>query len=93
LVRRLRGAQVCIAPPAMRSSSVVMHSELGEDGFEVSARDDKNVVETFLADRSDPSFGVAVRVRRPHRRREDLSALCPEDLIETYRVLRVAVSK
>ena len=53
--------------PAMRSSSVVVQNELGEDGFEVSSGDDQKVVETFLADRSDPSLGVGVRVRRPNR--------------------------
>ena len=68
--------------PAMRSSSVVVQNEPGEDRFELSSGDDQKVVETFLADGSDPSLGVGVRVRPPHRRCEDLSALCSEDVRE-----------
>lgn len=76
---------------AMRSVGVVVLHVDPEDVLELSAAYDQDPVETVAADRADPALREGVRVRRPERRADDLSALAPEDVIEGTRELAVAV--
>jgi hypothetical protein len=62
-----------------------------EDVLEVTAADDQEPVETLPSDAADPAFGVGVRVRRQHRRPDDLDAFAAEDGVEGAAELRVAV--
>ncbi len=49
----------------MRSVSVVMLDELGEDAVEMTRSDDQEVIEALAAGGASPALGAGVGVRSP----------------------------
>jgi hypothetical protein len=66
--------------------------EDAEDAFEVAAVDDQEPVEAFGADGADEALGERVRLRRSHRRLDDLDSFAGEDGVEVAAELDVAVA-
>jgi hypothetical protein len=69
-----------------------MVGEDAEDALEVASVDDQEPVEAFGPDRADEALGGRVRLRRSHRRLDDLDALAGEDGVEVTAELAVAVA-
>jgi hypothetical protein len=61
-----------------------------QDMFEMSAADDKEPVETLIADGADESLSVGVRLRS-HRRVDDRDSFAAEQLVEGGGELAVAI--
>src|SRR5205814_1376504 len=57
----------------------------------LAAADDQEPVEALAADAADPALDVRVRVRRPHRRVDDLDRFAAEDVVEAAAELAVAI--
>jgi hypothetical protein len=64
-----------------------------KDLLEVAAPDDQQPVQALGAHRPDPAFRMGVRVRRLHRRQQDLGALEAEHVVEAAGELRVVVAQ
>lgn len=67
---------------------------VGEDAkrsFELLAVEDEEPVETFRADSTHEALGDCVRLRRSHRRPDDLDRLASEDGVEVSGELAVAI--
>jgi hypothetical protein len=64
-----------------------------KDLLEVAAPDDQQLVQALGAHRPDPAFRMGVRVRRLHRRQQDLGALEAEHVVEAAGELRVVVAQ
>src|SRR6266540_1015009 len=67
---------------------------LGEDvehQFEMSAVEDQQPVETLRSDGADEALGNRIRLRRSHRRADDLDPFTSEDDVEVTRELAVAI--
>jgi hypothetical protein len=62
-----------------------------QDPFEMSAADDKEPVETLIADGADESLSVGVRLRRSHRRVDARDSFATEQLVEGGGELAVAI--
>ena len=75
----------------MRAFAVVVLSVDAQDLFEVAARDDQQPVETLVADGTDESLRVGVRLRRLHRRVDDRDSFAAEELVEGGGELAVAI--
>ena len=60
--------------------------------FELTAGEDQDAVEAFVAHGSNPTFGDGVGVGGPYRGADDLDAFAAKDGIEARRELGVAVS-
>ena len=71
---------------AMGPRLVVMAEVLVEHRFEMSTRDDEEVVEAVLSDGPHEPFGEGVRIRGPIGGLEDLSTLGFEHFIEARHV-------
>jgi hypothetical protein len=63
-----------------------------QHSFEVAAVADQEPVQAFGPDGADPAFGVAVRLRCPHRGTDYSDALGGEDVVERGGELRVATA-
>jgi hypothetical protein len=72
--------------------AVVVVDEDPEDALEVASVHDQQPVETLGADGPDEALGDRVRLRRSHRRPDNLDALAPEDRVEVACELAVAVA-
>jgi hypothetical protein len=71
---------------------VVVVLDVGpQDPFEMSAADDKEPVETLIADGADESLSVGVRLRRSHRRVDARDSFATERLVEGGGELAVAI--
>src|SRR5947209_714157 len=70
---------------------VVMLAIDAEQVVEVTAAEDQATVETVAPQRAYPALGVRVRVRRLHRRVDDLDRLAAEDVVEAAAELAVAI--
>src|SRR6266545_5342438 len=70
---------------------VVMPDIDTQHALEIAAANDQDPVEALAADRSDPAFGVGVRVWRSNRRPDHLDPLGTEDLIKAAAEFRVAI--
>jgi hypothetical protein len=66
--------------------------EDAEDGLEVASVHDQEPVEPFGPDGADDSLGDRGRLRRSHRRLDDLDAFAGEDGVEGAAELAVAVA-
>jgi hypothetical protein len=75
----------------MRPLSVVVTDIDAEDVFELATAEDQQPVEALAADGADPALHVRVRIRRLHRRPDDLDLLARQERIEGERELRVAI--
>jgi hypothetical protein len=62
-----------------------------QDSFEVSASDDEDAIEAFVADGSHPALSERVRLRSFNRSPDHLDPLSREDLVEGAAELRVAI--
>src|SRR6266508_5461905 len=62
-----------------------------EQMVEVAAAQDQAAVEAVAAERPYPALGVGVRVRRLHRRLDDVDRFAAEDLVEAAAELAVAI--
>ncbi len=60
---------------------------------EVAAAQDQAAVEAVAAERPYPAFGIGVRVRRLHRRLDDVDRFAAEDLVEAAAELACGVRK
>jgi hypothetical protein len=76
---------------AMRPLRVVVGHVGAEHVREVAAADDQHPVETLGAHRTDETFGVGVRLRRPDRRMDHPDPFATKDLVESRTELAVAV--
>jgi hypothetical protein len=72
------------------SVAVVMVDEDAEHAFEMAMVEDQEPVETFRADGADGAFGD--RVRRSHRRPDDLDPFASEDRVKVVCELAVAIA-
>ena len=57
----------------------------------MAATDDQDPVEAFRSDGADEPFRVRVRLRRSHRRVDDVDSFAAEDLVEGGGELAVAI--
>jgi hypothetical protein len=62
-----------------------------ENELELAAADDQQPVETLAANAADPAVHLRVRVRRSHRRTNDLDAASRHECVERAWEVRVAV--
>ncbi|MCA1678282.1 MAG: hypothetical protein LC790_23070, partial [Actinobacteria bacterium] len=58
---------------------------------EVAAAQDQTAVETVAAERPYPALGAGIRVRRLHRRLDDVDRFAAEDVVEAAAELAVAI--
>jgi hypothetical protein len=72
--------------------AVVVAGEDAEHALEVTLVHDQEPVETFGADGADETLGGCVRLRRSHRRLDDLDAFACEDGVEVTGELAVTVT-
>jgi hypothetical protein len=72
--------------------AVVVVGEDAEDALEVASVHDQEPVEAFGPDGADEALGGRVRLRRSHRRLDDLDAFAGEDGVEVAGELAVAVA-
>ena len=72
--------------------NVEVVDEDAEHAFEVATVHDQEPVETLGAGGADETLGDRVRLRRPHRRLDDLDAFAGEDGVEVAGELAVAVT-
>jgi len=79
------------AEGAVKTMLVVMPHVDTQHALEMAAANDQDPVEATRPDRSDPAFGVGVRVGCPNRRADHLDPLGTEDLVEAAAELRVAI--
>ena len=70
---------------------VVVRDVVAEDVIEVAPVQDQYAVEALTAERSQPTLGVGVRVRRPDRRADDPHALATEQRVEVEAELAVTI--
>ena len=70
---------------------LVMRDVVPEDVVEVPPVQDQYAVEALAAERSHPTLGVGVRVRRPDRRADDPHALATEHRVEVEAELAVTI--
>ena len=68
-----------------------MLDEDAEHPFEMAAVEDQQPIEALRSDGADESFGDRVRLRRSHRRADDLDSFASEDGVEIARELAVAI--
>jgi hypothetical protein len=68
-----------------------MVDEGTEHPLEMAAVEDQQPVETLGADRANEAFGDRVRLRRSHRRPDDLDPFASEHDFEVMRELAVAI--
>jgi hypothetical protein len=59
--------------------------------FEMAAVEDQEPVETLRSDGADEALGNRVRLRRSHRRADDLDPFASEDDVEVTRELAVPI--
>jgi hypothetical protein len=64
-----------------------------EDLLQATTADDQQPVEALGTDRTDPTLGVGIRVRRLDRRHQHLGTLGAEHLVEPVTKLGVAVAE
>jgi hypothetical protein len=76
---------------AVGAFAVVVLDVDGQDVFEVAAPDEQQPVETLVADGTDESLRVGVRLRRLHRRVDDRDSFAAEDLVEGGGELAIAI--
>ncbi len=76
---------------AVGALSVVVLDVGAQDVFEVTAADGQEPVEALVADGSDESLCVGVRLWCLHRRVDDLDSLATEHLVEGGSELAIAV--
>src|SRR5438067_12552747 len=62
-----------------------------EQAGELTLARDQAAVEAVVAERPHPALGVRVRVRRLHRRVDDLDRFAAEDVVEAAAELAVAI--
>jgi hypothetical protein len=77
---------------SVRSVSVVVLDELGQDLVEVSWSGDEDVVEAFAAQGADPALRDRVRPGSLRRRLEDADSVCVEDVVDGSGELGVAIA-
>ena len=70
---------------------VVVLDVNAEDVLELAATEDQQPVKALTADAADPALHVCARVRRPHRRLNDLDRLPCQQRVEVLGELRVSV--
>ena len=75
----------------VRAVSVVMHEVLAHDRFEVSTAEDKDPVQAFPTQSSNPALGVGICPWRPRGGPDGPDALRCEDLVERPREVGVTV--
>jgi hypothetical protein len=75
----------------VRPVTVVMVGEDVERAFEMLPVEDKEPVEAFRADGTHEALGDCVRLRRVHRRPDELDPLASEDSVEVSGELAVAI--
>ncbi len=68
-----------------------MVDEAREDALEMATVEDQEPVETLASDGADEALGDRVRLRRPHRRADDLDAVASEDDVEVAGELAVTI--
>src|SRR5919204_2231755 len=75
----------------MRPVAVVMVDDDLKHPLEMAAVEDQQSVEAFGADGADEAFCDGVRLRRSHRRADDLDPFASEHAVEVARELAVAI--
>ena len=76
----------------MRSMSVVVVDEIGDEPFELASVPDEGPVEELTTKRTDPALVDRIRDWGPHRGLEDLEAFGPEDLVKAVDELTTTVT-
>lgn len=76
----------------MRAVAVVVRGVLSEHAHQVVLAEDKQMIEAFTPNASDPTFGMTVGLRRLDRGKDDHYALGREHLVEGSGELCVPVS-
>jgi len=72
--------------------AVVVVCEDAEDALKVPSVHDQEPVQALGRDGADEALGGRVRLRRPHRRPDDLDAFAGEDRVEVARERAIAIA-